>query len=184
MPIFTTSLRPGTGIPSGKHGGIIQVESAKKTDTFSTSNDSFVDVTGLTCTITPHSTNSKIIVSLSLSICGDYFASYARIERRVSGSSNLEIFNGTGAGVRPTHAFCVTGDNSILDSHGQIFIVHRQFIDEPGTTSEITYQVQAQGRPDNAQNGDTRINFSVPDRNTNSYDARMASELMVMEVSG
>ena len=184
MPIFTTSLRPGTGIPSGKHGGIIQVESAKKTDTFSTSNDSFVDVTGLTCTITPHSTNSKIIVSLSLSICGDYFASYARIERRVSGASNLEIFNGTGAGVRPTHAFCVTGDNSILDSHGQIFIVHRQFIDEPGTTSEITYQVQAQGRPDNASNGDTRINFSVPDRNTNSYDARMASELMVMEVSG
>ena len=122
----------------------------KKTDTFSTSNDSFVDVTGLTCTITPHSTNSKIIVSLSLSICGDYFASYARIERRVSGSSNLEIFTGTGAGVRVTHAFCVTGDNGIQDSHGQIFIVHRQFIDEPGTTSEITYQVQAQGRPDNA----------------------------------
>ena len=184
MPIFTTSLRPGTGIPSGKHGGIIQVESAKKTDTFSTSNDSFVDVTGLTCTITPHSTNSKIIVSLSLSICGDYFASYARIERRVSGASNLEIFKGTGAGVRPTHAFCVTGDNSIQDSHGQQFIVHRQFIDEPGTTSEITYQVQAQGRPDNAQNGDTRINFSVPDRDTNSYDARQASEIMVMEVSG
>ena len=184
MPIFTTSLRPGTGIPSGKHGGIIQVESAKKTDTFSTSNDSFVDVTGLTCTITPHSTNSKIIVSLSLAICGDYFASYARIERRVSGASNLEIFKGTGAGVRPTHAICTTGENSTQDSHGQIFIVHRQFIDEPGTTSEITYQVQAQGRPDNAQNGDTRINFSVPDRNTNSYDARMASELMVMEVSG
>ena len=184
MPIFTTSLRPGTAIPSGKHGGIIQVESAKKTDTFSTSNDSFVDVTGFTCTITPHSTNSKIIVSLSLSICGDYFASYARIERRVSGASNLEIFKGTGAGVRPTHAFCVTGDNGIQDSHGQQFIVHRQFIDEPGTTSEITYQVQAQGRPDNAQNGDTRINFSVPDRNTNSYDARMASELMGMEVSG
>tara|TARA_B100000424_G_scaffold64380_1_gene47189 strand:+ start:120 stop:674 length:555 start_codon:yes stop_codon:yes gene_type:complete len=184
MPIFTTSLRPGTAIPSGKHGGIIQVESVKKTDTFSTSNDSFVDVTGLTCTITPHSTNSKIIVSLSLSICGDYFTSYARIERRVSGASNLEIFKGTGAGVRPTHAVCTTGENSTQDSHGQIFIVHRQFIDEPGTTSEITYQVQAQGRPDNASNGDTRINFSVPDRNTNSYDARLASELMVMEVSG
>ena len=96
MPIFTTSLRPGTGIPSGKHGGVIQVESVKKTDTFSTSNDSFVDVTGLALTITPHSTNSKIIVCLSISICGDYFASYARIERRVSGLSNLEIFSGTG----------------------------------------------------------------------------------------
>ena len=48
MAISTSSLRPGTGIPSGKHGCIIQVESVKKTDTFITSNDSFVDVTGLT----------------------------------------------------------------------------------------------------------------------------------------
>ena len=184
MAIYTTSLRPGTGIPSGKHGGIIQVESVKKTDTFITASNTFVDVTGLSLTITPHSANSKIIVSVSLSMCGVYFASYARIIRARTGQSDVELFTGATAGSRPNAAFCVTGDNSILDSHGQIFIVHRQFIDEPGTTSEITYQVQAQGRPDNAQNGDTRINFSVPDRNTNSYDSRMASELMVMEVSG
>ena len=184
MPIFTTSLRPGTGIPSGKHGGIIQVENVKKTDTFSTTNNSFVDVTGLSLTITPHSTNSKTIVCLSIAICGDYYASYARILRKVSGQSDVELFTGTAAGVRPISAVCATGDNGIQDSHGQIFMVHRQFVDEPGTTSEITYQVQAQGRPDDGANGDTRINFSVPDRNTNSYDARLASELMVMEISG
>ena len=184
MPLYTSSLRPGTGIPSGKHGGIIQVESVKKTDTFITSNDSFVDVTGLALTITPHSSNNKIIVSLSIAICGDFYTSYARILREVSGQSDVELFTGTGAGVRPISAVCTTGDNGIQDSHGQIFLVHRQFVDEPGTTSQITYQVQAQGRPDNAANGDTRINFSVPDRNTNSYDARLASELMVMEISG
>ena len=186
MPIFTTSLRPGTGIPSGKHGGIIQVESAKKTDTFSTSNDSFVDVTGLSVTITPHSSNSKILVSVSLSICGDYFASYARIIRARSGQSDVELFTGTAAGSRPVSAFCMTGDNGIQDSHGQIFLVHRQFIDEPGTDQELTYKVQASGRPDgggNASNS-SRINYSVPDRDTNSYDARQASEIMVMEVSG
>ena len=71
-------------------------------------------------TITPHSSNSKILVSVSLNICGVYFASYARIERRVSGSSNLEIFKGTAAGVRPVSAFCVTGDNGIQDSVGFI----------------------------------------------------------------
>ena len=184
MAIYTTSLRPGTGIPSGKHGGIIQVESVKKTDTFITSNDSFVDVTGLALTITPHSTSNKIIVSLSISICGDFYTSYARILRQVSGQSDQELFTGSGSGVRPTAAVCVTGDNGIQDSHGQIFLVHRQFVDEPGTDSQITYQVQAQGRPDNSQNGATKINYSTPDRNTNSYDARQASELMVMEISG
>ena len=186
MPIYTTSLRPGTGIPSGKHGGIIQVESAKKTVTFIATLSTFVDVPGLAVTITPHISSSKILVSVSLNICGVYFASYARIERRVSGSSNLEIFKGTAAGVRPTHAFCVTGDNGIQDSHGQQFLVHRQFIDEPATTSQITYAIQAQGRPDGGGNASsaTKINYSVPDRNTNSYDARMASEIMVMEISG
>ena len=184
MPIFTTSLRPGTAIPSGKHGGIIQVESVKKTDTFITASNTFVDVTGLSLTITPHSANSKIIVSVSLSMCGVYFASYARIIRARSGQSDVELFTGTAAGSRPNSAICMTGENSTQDSHGQMFLVHRQFIDEPGTTSQITYQVQAQGRPDNSANGATRINYSVPDRNTNSYDARQASEIMVMEISG
>ena len=186
MPIFTTSLRPGTAIPSGKHGGIIQVESAKKTDTFITASTTFVDVPGLAVTITPHSSNSKILVSVSLSICGDYFASYARIIRARSGQSDVELFTGASAGSRPNAAFCVTGDNSILDSHGQIFLVHRQFIDEPGTDQELTYKIQSSGRPDgggNASNS-SRINYSVPDRNTNSYDPRQASEIMVMEVSG
>ena len=186
MPIYTSSLRPGTGIPSGKHGGIIQVESAKKTDTFIVSQNSFTDVTGLSVTITPHSSSSKILVSVNLNICGVYFASYARIERRVSGSSNVELFTGTAAGVRPNHAFCVTGDNGIQDSHGQQFLVHRQFIDEPSTDQQLTYKIQASGRPDGggAASSATKINYSVPDRNTNSYDARMASEIMVMEVSG
>ena len=184
MPIYTSSLRPGTGIPSGKHGGIIQVESVKKTDTFVTSNDSFVNVTGLACQITPHSSDSKIIVCLSICICGDFYTSYARIRRQVPGQSDVDIFQGTGSGVRPVAAVCTTGDNGIQDSHGQVFLVHRQFVDTPGTTDTITYQVQAQGRPDNSANGATRINYSVPDRNTNSYDARMASEIMVMEISG
>ena len=186
MPIFTTSLRPGTAIPSGKHGGIIQVESVKKTDTFITASTTFVDVTGLSLTITPHSANSKIIVSVSLSMCGVYFASYARIIRARTGQSDVALFEGASAGSRPVAAFCVTGDNSIQDSHGQIFLVHRQFIDEPGTDQELTYKIQATGRPDgggNAANA-TKINYSVPDRDTNSYDARQASEIMVMEVSG
>ena len=132
----------------------------------------------------PHSSDSKIIVCLSICICGDFYTSYARIRRQVAGTSDVDLFQGTGAGVRPIAAVCTTGDNGIQDSHGQQFLVHRQFIDEPGTTAEITYQVQAQGRPDNSANGATRINYSVPDRNTNSYDARQASEIMVMEISG
>ena len=47
---------------SPKAGNIIQVVQAVKTDTFTTSSTSFVDITGLSVTITPSSSSSKILV--------------------------------------------------------------------------------------------------------------------------
>ena len=48
-----------TGLPAG--GKILQVLSVQKTDVFSTTSASLVDVTGLTLTITPSSASSKIL---------------------------------------------------------------------------------------------------------------------------
>jgi hypothetical protein len=44
-------------------GSVLQVVSNTKTDTFSTSSTSFVDVTGLSVSITPTSATSKIFIS-------------------------------------------------------------------------------------------------------------------------
>jgi hypothetical protein len=43
-------------------GAVLQVISTTKTDTFSVTNSDFVDVTGLSVTITPTSATSKILV--------------------------------------------------------------------------------------------------------------------------
>ena len=43
-------------------GGIVQCVSTTKTDTFTTTSTSFVDVTGLSATITPKFSTSKILV--------------------------------------------------------------------------------------------------------------------------
>ena len=52
-----------TGTVSGAGGGKIgQVIQTVKTDVFSTTSTSFVDVTGLTASITPSATSSKILV--------------------------------------------------------------------------------------------------------------------------
>ena len=60
----TNRIVPRDGLPSGSSGGIIQVRSTTKTDTFSMpSNDtSFHTVTGLSVTITPTRSDSKILV--------------------------------------------------------------------------------------------------------------------------
>ena len=54
-------------------GSVIQVASTSKTDPFSTSSTSFVDVTGLSVSITPTSTSSKILVLgyVHTSVSGD-----------------------------------------------------------------------------------------------------------------
>jgi len=54
---------PASGMPTGS---VIQVQSTTKTNTFSTTSTSFTDVTGLSVSITPISTSSKILVIYSL----------------------------------------------------------------------------------------------------------------------
>ena len=47
------------GLGSGVGGKVLQVVSATKTDVFQTSSSSFVDVTGLSVSITPASTSNR-----------------------------------------------------------------------------------------------------------------------------
>ena len=56
---------PVDGAPSGGGGGIVQCVSTTKTDTFTTASTSFTDVTGLSATITPKFSTSKIFVMVS-----------------------------------------------------------------------------------------------------------------------
>ena len=62
------SILPVDGAPTNGGGGIIQVQSTTKTDTFNMpSNDTnFHTVTGLSVTITPTRSDSKILVMYDL----------------------------------------------------------------------------------------------------------------------
>ena len=54
------SIIPRGGLPSGASGGIIQIVQTVKTDTFSANTgSSFVDITGMTVTITPQSASNR-----------------------------------------------------------------------------------------------------------------------------
>ena len=61
------SIIPVGAVPTNGGGGIIQVISTIKTNEFSTTNDdAFNDITGMTATITPTSTSSKVLVTACL----------------------------------------------------------------------------------------------------------------------
>ena len=54
-------------------GKILQVVSTVKTDVFTTSSQSLVDITGLSVTITPSATSSKILVLYNVQIASNGF---------------------------------------------------------------------------------------------------------------
>ena len=131
----------GTGVPGSAvtgqlassnmpAGSVIQVVSTTKTDTFSVTTSSFVEVPGLTATITPHSTSSNILVLASLTRSGGEEGfitegwSFYRDSTRLGPSNSFGISYEEGSSADFTE-----------NASGQ-------FLDSPNTTSSIKYAIR------------------------------------------
>lgn len=115
-----------------RSGGILQVVSAEKTDTFSTTSTSFVDVTGFTATITPRSTSSKIMVIASFTQ-GNTSATDSNLFNLVRNSTNIAQPTG---GTLPVTARIYHNNGSAGTN------VSLSFLDSPATTSSTVYKLQ------------------------------------------
>jgi hypothetical protein len=105
----------------------LQVLSATTTSAFTTSSTSFVDITGLSVTITPRSVNSKILV---LSQLGTTMNPTGELRLQlVRASTAINI--GTYTAVVNTY----TGTTDVRN-------IPIMFLDSPATTSATTYKVQ------------------------------------------
>lgn len=162
----------GTLLTTASTGTVLQVVSVAKTDTFTTSSSSYVDVTGLSVSITPKFSTSKILVSYQLN-GGTDPAVQGMFMQLVRGST--PIFVGDAAGSRPTATAAVTPGSQYgtCEAGGT-------YLDSPATTSSTTYKIQV------LSNGGTAgyVNRSVADRNTSLYDPRVSSSITVMEIAG
>ena len=165
-------ILPVDGAPRGGGGGIIQVVSTTKTDTFDTTSTSFVDITGLSVSITPKFSTSKILVTYhtNASMEDDGYRGGLRLMR-----DSTAIFVGDSAGSRPQLS------NHLVEATGtqQQFSYSGQTLDSPATTSAVTYKVQAISLDSGRQ---ININKSYGDGN-DALNGRTASSITVMEVS-
>ena len=167
-------------IPSAGVGKILQVMQAVKTDTFNTSsNGTFVDVSGLSVTITPTSASSKFVLLASLVISADYNANPCL---RFSGG-NSGNYVGDARGSRRRVAWSggddwFNGSSSTVSSQ-MAFTAQLSYVDSPATTNEITYKVQAMGDA----NGGIYINREPSDPDSSGEGFTTASSLIIMEVA-
>jgi len=133
------SILPVDGAPTDGGGGIIQVVQTIKKDQFTTtsvvSSGGYVDITGLSATITPKFNTSKILVK---AVIYNSNANAVNFFRLLRGSTFIEQPSGTsssGASYN-AHAFAYYNANNWQDS------TTIEILDSPTTTSATTYKIQ------------------------------------------
>jgi hypothetical protein len=111
-------------------GSVLQVVSAILTGTVTSSSNTFVD-TGMSATITPISTSSKILVLVN----------HGGVSKNVGNANNslkLRLLRGATVIFSPVNLFGFTSSNS----YNVGFTVNTTFLDSPNTTSAVTYKTQ------------------------------------------
>lgn len=171
------SIVPVGGLPSGASGGIIQIVSTTRTDTFSQSSVDEHEHSGaaISVTITPSSNSSKIflIATLTMGLSNDNEGSFAFFK----GGSILSGAIGDAASSRTRTSFaCFV--NSTSTPQG----LNGTFLDSPSTTSATTYDCRL-SHGGNGGNLTVYLNRSHSDTNADQ-DSRFISTLTAMEVSG
>ena len=144
------------GLGSGVGGKVLQVVSATKTDVFQTSSSSFVDVTGLSVSITPASTSNKILVFCS----------------GVYGKTTNDNF----------HHQLVRDSTAILTNivdpatnTNETDVFSMTVLDAPSSSSSLTYKLQIKN------DGTNPVNIN---RNNAGSSDRGDTTITVMEIAG
>ena len=117
-------------------GSVLQVIQVGYNTTVGSTTNTFVD-TGLTATITPSSTSSKILVTFNQQGVGKFSNNTSCGLRLIRGSTQLQV----------------AGDYTPYTSSGlevRGLSVTSQYLDSPSTTSATTYKVQFRSLNNNA----------------------------------
>ena len=151
----------------------VQAVTAQKTDTFYSSSTSWVDITGLSVTITPTKATSRIML-------------YVHVSMSTSGHGGVRLVrNSTPIGVGDTADsnmnyamfwdYGTTSYNTVgYDSHAKSQV----WVDAPATTSATTYKLQFAIPP----GGYVGINYNGYDDANASYSYSNVSSITAVEV--
>ena len=136
----------------------------------------FVDVTGLSASITPTNSANKVLVMVTVTIGqADQQLTLFQLQR-----NGTAIFIGDTASSRPR----VSGGGYYASGASimqfALTTYSFTFLDSPSTTSSTAYSLTIA----NGTSGTSYVNRTSADRDTSAYDGRSASSITVMEISG
>jgi hypothetical protein len=153
-------------------GHVLQCLSAIKTDDdFSTTDNAFVDVTGLSVAITPSSSSNKILIMADVAVGSS--ANHSGGIRISGGNATTYVGDASSNRQRVAGVSVYMGSSTIYN----IASVTKIYLDSPATTSAVTYVVQA-----SAKINTVYINRTGDHRDTTDYDPVASSSITVMEI--
>lgn len=156
-------------------GGILQVVQTVKTDAFTTTSPSYVDITGFSVTITPKSTTSKVLILLDMKIVNHVQGVSLRLQ---GGNSGNYIGDAAGSRIRALTGFHTRDNDGYIQQH--YFQTGGVYLDSPATTSAVTYKVQVACA--SGANNEFNFNRSENDTDTAGF-SRPASSITAIEVA-
>ena len=168
------TLAIASGAKTSGFGKIGQVVSTTKTDTFNTTSSSFTDLTGMSLSITPTSTSSKILLKTCVTWGGSQnvygFGKFVR--------GSTDIFMGdSGGGNRTSATFPMEHLNDSTAVYN-CFVASSEFLDSPSTTSATTYKIQVR-----THDGSHTLYINRPSNdNDETYTGRFTSSITAMEI--
>jgi len=158
VPAGVTLTNNGTN--GGGFGKVLQVVQAVKTDSFSSSSTSYVDVTGLSASITPSSTSNKILSIITLMVTSGSSGQERRLNYNLSRDSTM-IFESI------WRLYDYNGANGVTGSISSPIT----YLDSPSSTSALTYKIQVK-KVTGA--GNAEVNITSPS----------TSSIILMEIEG
>ena len=147
---------------------VLQVNSTILTSTFTTSSTSYTDITGLSVSITPSFTSSKIMVFATINGSQDYGVADDGLQL-VRGSTAIAIGDAAASRVQSSTMFA-----SPFGS--QQSCVNISFLDSPATVAATTYKIQI-------INGSAGTSYVNRGKSDTAGHFRTASTITVMEIS-
>tara|TARA_R110002020_G_scaffold467213_1_gene690617 strand:- start:108 stop:677 length:570 start_codon:yes stop_codon:yes gene_type:complete len=153
-------------------GKVAQIVQTVKKDTFSGSPSSFSDITGMSVSITPSATSSKILVTAQISYGGSQ-NTYGHI-RILRGSTSVCV--GDAGESSQTRATFPTSTSSEPDQY-KCYNAVLEHLDSPSSSSSTTYKLQLY------VHGDPVVYINRPENNSNNdYIGRYTSSITAMEI--
>ena len=141
-------------------GSVLQVVNVVKLTSFSTTSTSYVDITGLTASITPSSTNSKILVLVTLARGGSNVGAINLLR----GATNL---------LQPTTVQSYSSSSTNYSASDGVAPAPIICLDSPASVSSVTYKCQIKTNTGTIYIG-----------NRSTADMEMVSTITLMEIAG